>query len=44
MKKEWFLDRYCGRQFVALVEDGKVVEFEVEKEEKRAHCNLSTLL
>ena len=33
MKKEWFLDRYCGQQFVALIEDGKVVEFEVEKEE-----------
>ncbi|MBQ8374538.1 MAG: Rne/Rng family ribonuclease [Clostridia bacterium] len=33
MKKEWFFDRYCGQQFVALVEDGKVVEFAVEKEE-----------
>lgn len=33
MKKEWFLDRYCGQQFVALIEDGKVAEFEVEKEE-----------
>ncbi len=33
MKKEWFFDRYCGQQFVALLEDGKVVEFESENEE-----------
>ena len=33
MKKEWFFDRYCGQQFVALLEDGKVVEFECENEE-----------
>ena len=32
MKKEWFFDRYCGQQFVALLEDGKVVEFESENE------------
>ena len=32
MKKEWFLDRYCGQQFAALVEDGQVVEFAAEKE------------
>lgn len=31
-KKEWFLDRYCGQQFAALVEDGKLVEFSTEKE------------
>ena len=33
MKKEWFFDRYCGQQFVALLENGKVVEFESEPEE-----------
>ena len=33
MKKEWFFDRYCGQQFVALLEDGKVVEFESENED-----------
>ena len=33
MKKEWFFDRYCGQQFVALLEDGEVVEFESENEE-----------
>ena len=32
MKKEWFLDRYCGQQFAALIEDGQVVEFAAEKE------------
>ena len=32
MKKEWFFDRYCGQQFVALLEDGKVVEYESENE------------
>lgn len=32
MKKEWFFDRFCGRQFAALVEDGKLAEFAVEKE------------
>lgn len=31
-KKEWFLDRYCGEQFAALVEDGKLTEFSCEKE------------
>ena len=32
MKKEWFFDRYCGQQFVALMEDGKLAEFSTEKE------------
>ncbi len=32
MKKEWFFDCYCGRQFVALLEDGKLAEFSSEKE------------
>ena len=32
MKKEWFFDCYCGRQFVALLEDGKLAEFLSEKE------------
>ncbi len=32
MKKEWFLDRYCGQQFAALVEDGQLAEFSCEKE------------
>ncbi len=31
-KKEWFLDRYCGLQFAAFVEDGKLTEFSSEKE------------
>ncbi len=37
VKKEWFLDRYCGEQFAALVEDGKLVEFSCEKE-PRTSC------
>ena len=32
MKKEWFFDRYCGQQFAALTEDGKLAEYAVEKE------------
>ena len=32
MKKEWFFDRYCGQQFAALVEDNKLMEFSIEKE------------
>ncbi|MBR2340836.1 MAG: Rne/Rng family ribonuclease [Clostridia bacterium] len=32
MKKEWFFDCYCGRQFVALLEDDKLTEFSSEKE------------
>lgn len=32
MKKEWFFDRYCGQQFAALLEDGKLVEFTAENE------------
>ncbi len=35
MKKEWFLDRYCGQQFAALVEDGKLAEFFCEYEPRR---------
>ncbi len=36
-KKEWFLDRYCGQQFAALVEDGRLTEFSCEKE-PRVSC------
>ena len=32
MKKEWYFDRFCGHQIAALVEDGKLAEFSVEKE------------
>ena len=32
IKTEWFLDRYCGQQFAALVEDGKLMEFSCEFE------------
>ena len=32
MKTEWFLDRYCGQQFAALIEDGKLMEFSCEFE------------
>lgn len=32
MKKQWFFDRYCGQQFVALLEDGRLTEFAAEKE------------
>ena len=32
MKKEWFLDRYCGQQFAAYLEDGKLIEFSAENE------------
>ena len=35
MKKEWFFDRYCGQQFAALVEDGKLVEFSAESEPRK---------
>ncbi|MBQ8446458.1 MAG: Rne/Rng family ribonuclease [Clostridia bacterium] len=37
IKREWFLDRYCGQQFAALVEDGKLAEFSCEKE-PRTSC------
>ncbi|MBQ9714085.1 MAG: Rne/Rng family ribonuclease [Clostridia bacterium] len=37
IKTEWFLDRYCGQQFAALVEDGKLTEFYCEKE-PRTSC------
>lgn len=30
--KKWFFDRFCGEQFVALLERGKLTEFAVEKE------------
>ena len=29
-KQEWFLDRYCGQQFAALLENGKLAEFSCE--------------
>lgn len=32
MKKEWFLDRYCNQQVVALLEDGKLTEYAAEEE------------
>jgi len=34
MKKEWFFDRYCGRQYAALLEDGRLTEFSVEDEKE----------
>ncbi|MBQ4053541.1 MAG: ribonuclease E/G, partial [Clostridia bacterium] len=37
IKREWFLDRYCGQQFAALVEDGKLAEFDCETE-PRTSC------
>lgn len=37
IKKEWFLDRYCGQQFAALVEDNKLIEFSCESE-PRVSC------
>ncbi len=37
VKKEWFLDRYCGQQFAALLEDGKLAEFSCEHE-PRTSC------
>ena len=36
VKKEWFLDRYCGQQFVALLENGKLAEFSAEDEPRIA--------
>ncbi|MBR1974691.1 MAG: Rne/Rng family ribonuclease [Clostridia bacterium] len=36
MKKEWFLDQYCGHLFAALLEDGKLTEFSSEKESRIA--------
>ena len=36
-KKEWFLDRYCGRQFAAFVENGKLTEF-FSEQEPRTNC------
>ncbi len=37
IKKEWFMDRYCGEQFAALVENGRLTEFSCEKE-PRTSC------
>ena len=36
MKKEWFLDRFCGHQFAALVEDNRLIEFYSEREPRVA--------
>jgi len=33
MKKEWFFDCYCGQQFAALMEEGKLAEFIAEKKQ-----------
>ena len=35
IQKEWFLDRFCGQQFAALLEDGKFAEFSTEAEKKQ---------
>ena len=32
MKKEWYFDRFCGQQFAALLENGRLAEFSTEKE------------
>ncbi len=32
VKREWFLDRYCGQQFAVFLEDGKLTEFSCEPE------------
>lgn len=32
VKKEWYLDSYCGQQFAALLENGILAEFNVETE------------
>ena len=36
VKKEWFLDRYCGQQFAALLENGQLAEFSAEDEPRIA--------
>ena len=36
IRKEWFLDQYCGHLFAALLEDGKLTEFSSEKESRIA--------
>ena len=36
IKKEWFLDRYCGQQFAALLENGQLAEFSAEDEPRTA--------
>ncbi len=35
IKKEWFLDRFCGQQFAALLENGKLAEYSTESETKK---------
>ena len=35
-KQEWFLDRYCGQQFAALLENGTLAEFSCETEPRIA--------
>ncbi len=32
IQKEWYLDRCCGMQFAALLENGELTDFSVEKE------------
>ena len=32
MKKQWYFDRFCGKQIAAYAEDGKLVEVAVEDE------------
>jgi len=45
MKKEWFFDRYCGQQFVALLEDGKLaIGFETEDEDEEEYFKNLNLL
>ena len=36
IKKEWFLDRYCGQTFAALIADGQLTEFSCEPEHRDA--------
>lgn len=35
MKQEWFLDRFCGQQFAALLENERLAEFSTESETKK---------
>lgn len=35
IKKEWFLDRFCGQQFAALLEDERLAEYSTESETKK---------
>ena len=43
-EKEWFLDRYCGQQFAALVEEGELKEFHVEEEIEDTRLKENSLL